>query len=87
MLCTNIVLNVKTKKNNFCRQHVLDMYFSVNSMNNLLSYCGLTYARMRPSENDLPVLKIYVLSNSKNSVTIVVTPGWCVCNAMECSLK
>ena len=27
----------------------------VNSMNNLLSYCGLTDARMRTSEKDLPV--------------------------------
>jgi hypothetical protein len=27
-------------------------------MNNLLSYCGLTDARMRASEKDLPVLQI-----------------------------
>ena len=40
MLCTNIVLNVKTKtKNNFCTEHVVNLYFSGNSMNNLLSYC------------------------------------------------
>ena len=29
-------------KNNFCTQHVLNLYFSCNSMNNLSSYCGLT---------------------------------------------
>ena len=56
MLCTNIVLNVKTKtKNNFCTQHVVNLYFGGNSMNNILSYCGLTDARMRASEKDLPV--------------------------------
>ena len=56
MLCTNIFLNVKTKtKNNFCTQHVVNLYFSWNSMNNLLSYCGLIDARMRGSEKDLPV--------------------------------
>ena len=55
MLCTNIVLNVKTKKNNFCTQHVVNLYFSGNLMNNLLSYYGLTDARMRASEKDLPV--------------------------------
>ena len=60
MLCTNIVLNVKTKtkKTNFCTQYVVNLYFSENSMNNLLSYCGLTDARMRASEKDLPVLQI-----------------------------
>ena len=53
LLCTTIVLNVKTKtKNYFCTQHVLKMYFSGNSMNNLWSYCGLTDARMRASEKD-----------------------------------
>ena len=60
MLCTNIVLNVKTKtkKNMFCTQHVVNLYFSWNSINNLSSYCGLTDARMRASEKDLPVLEI-----------------------------
>ena len=49
-------MNVKTKtKNNFCRQHVVNLYFLGNSMNNLLSYCGLNDARMRASEKDLPV--------------------------------
>ena len=45
-LCTNIVLNVKTKT-----RHVMNSYFLGNSMNNVLSYCGLTDA----SEKDLPV--------------------------------
>ena len=54
MSYTNIVLNVKTKtKTNFCTQHVLNLYFSSNSMNNLSSYCGLTDARIRASEKDL----------------------------------
>jgi hypothetical protein len=50
MLCTNIVLNVKTKTKN---QYV-DLYFSGNSMNKLFSYCGLTDAKMGASEKDLP---------------------------------
>ena len=58
MFCTNIVLNVNTKnknKNNYCTQHDVNLYFLGNSMNNLLSYCGLTEASMRASEKDLPV--------------------------------
>ena len=43
------------QKNNFCTQHVLNLYFSKNSMNNLLSYCGLVEARISASEKDLPV--------------------------------
>ena len=55
MMCTNIVLNVKTKtKNNFCTQHALNLYFS---MNNLSSYCGLTDSRIRASDRDLPVFR------------------------------
>ena len=44
-------------QNNICTQHVLNLYFSGNSMNNLSSYCGLTDSRMRASEKDLPVLR------------------------------
>ena len=54
MLCTNIVLNVKTKtENNFFTQPVLNLSFSGNSMKNLLKYCGLTDVRIRASEKDL----------------------------------
>ena len=42
-------------QNNNCTQHVVNLYFSWNSMNNILSYCGLTGARIRASEKDLPV--------------------------------
>jgi hypothetical protein len=61
MLGTNIVLNLKTKtkKNNFCIQRVVNLYFSGNSMNNLMSYCGLTDARTRASEKDIPVPDSY----------------------------
>ena len=62
MLCTNIVLNIKTKrKNNFCTQHVLNLCFSGISMNNLLSYCGLTHAKMRASEKNLPGNRDFIL--------------------------
>ena len=36
--------------------HVLNLYFSGNSMNNLSSYFGLTDSRMRASDTDLPVM-------------------------------
>ena len=42
-----------------CSAHVLPMFwacsFQDNSMNNLLSYCGLVDARISASEKDLPV--------------------------------
>ena len=56
MLCTNIVLNVKTKtKKQFVYTTCSELYFLGNSMRNLLSHCGLTDARMRASEKELPV--------------------------------
>ena len=67
MSCAEIVLNVKTKtKNNICTQHVfsiistcselgLFIYWTWNSMNNLLSYCGIVDTRISASEKDLPV--------------------------------
>ena len=42
-------------QNNICTQHVVILYFPGNSMNNLLSYFGLTDSRMRASDTDLPV--------------------------------
>ena len=42
-------------QNNICTQHVVNLYFSWNSMNNLSSYFGLTDSRMRASDIDLPV--------------------------------
>ena len=54
----------------FCTQHVVKLYFSGNSMNNLLSYCGLTDARMRAPEKDLPVhTERKVLGNKQGMVT------------------
>ena len=47
----------QNKKTNFCTQLVLNLYFSSNSMNKLLPYCGLTDARISASEKDLPVIK------------------------------
>ena len=65
MLCTKIVLKVGKK---FCTQHVLPrfelgifMYWTCNSMKNLLSYCGLVDAKIRASDKDLPVLEILLL--------------------------
>ena len=33
------------------------MYWTCNSMNNMLSYCGLVDAKISASDKDLPVLK------------------------------
>ena len=69
MLCTETVLNIK---NNFCTQHtnnmfspcsqlgiLIFMYWACNSMNNLLSYCGLVDAKIRASFKNLPVMLHY----------------------------
>ena len=60
MLCTNIVLNVKTRtKNNFCTQHVLSLYFSGEFNEQslvIITHCGLTDSKMRASDTDLPVI-------------------------------
>ena len=37
------------------------MYWTGNSIDNLLSYCGLVDARISASENDLPVQDMYRL--------------------------
>ena len=42
-------------QNNTCTQHVLNLYFLGDSMNNLSSYCGLTDSKIRASDTDLPV--------------------------------
>ena len=70
MLSTKIVLNVR---NNFCTQHVLPrfvlgifMYWTCNSMNNLLPYCGLVDAKIRASDKDLPV-SMYVPDHDSNA--------------------
>ena len=49
----------KNTKDNFCTQHMLGLYFSCNSMNNVLSYNWLIDARMRGSDKDLPVLHAF----------------------------
>ena len=63
MLCIKIVFFVCfcfDIQNNICRQHIVNLYFSWNSMKNLSSYYGLTGSRMRASEKDLPVKVLLV---------------------------
>ena len=48
-------MSKQKQKNNLCTQHVLNLYFSCNSMSNLLSYNGLIDAKMRASDKDVPV--------------------------------
>ena len=52
-------------QNKICTQHVVNLYFWGNSMNNLLSYFGLTDARMRASEKYLPVRRLIQLATKK----------------------
>ena len=51
-----------------CSAHVLLLFcacsFHGNSMNNLLSYCGLVDARISASEKDLPVTKVSTETNN-----------------------
>ena len=49
-------MSKQKQSNNFCTQHVVNLYFSGDLMNTLLSYCGLMDSRMRVSEKDLPVI-------------------------------
>ena len=48
-------MSKQKQKNQFLYTTVLSLYFSGDSMNNLLSYCGLTDSKMRASDTDLPV--------------------------------
>ena len=45
-------------QNNICTQHGLNLYFYCNSINDLLSDCGLIDSRMRASDTDLPVARV-----------------------------
>ena len=67
MLCTKIVLNVKTKqKQQFvyitCSAGILSLQFSL-TMNNLSLYYGLDDAKIRASDKDLPVSNINVVQS------------------------
>ena len=53
----------------------MNLCFLGNSMNNLLSYCGLTDARMRASEKDLPVILPFQQLNSF-SPNAYTEPKW-----------
>ena len=48
-----------------CSELVVFMYWTGKSMNNLLSSCGLVDARIRASNNDLPV-NTFVFSQNQN---------------------
>ena len=68
MLCTKIVLNVKTKQKHqlvctTCSAGIMSLQFSW-TVNNLLSYCELVDAKIRASDKDLPVSQTdFELSN------------------------
>ena len=56
-----------------CSELVVFMYWTHNSINNLLSNCGLVDGRISVSEKDLPVLEIF--SSHKSSIGCSRTAG------------
>ena len=58
MLCTQIVFFWHSQQFMYikCSELAVFMYWTCNSMNKLLSNCGLVDAKIRASEKDLPVL-------------------------------
>ena len=66
MLCTKIVFFIYSEQFMYttCSELVIFMYWTRNSMNNLLSYFGLVDARIGASEKDLPVP--WTFSSTKN---------------------
>ena len=55
-----------------CSELATFMYWACNSMNNLLSYCGLVNARMNASEKDLPVFRSGLLSRAVTLLLISI---------------
>ena len=49
-----------------CSELGIFMYWTRNSMNNLLSYCGLVDGRISASEKDLPVPKYVFQQQQQN---------------------
>ena len=58
--CSECQSKSKNKQfmNTTCSELVIFMYWTGNSMNNLLSYCGLVDAKIRASDIDLPVMNV-----------------------------
>jgi hypothetical protein len=77
MLCTQIVLSVKTRKQFMYTSGSPDVLSFQSSIciNNLLSYCGLVDAKIRASDIDLPVLiskKQNYLEHDRNVIKLPI---------------
>jgi hypothetical protein len=72
MLCTFFCFDIQ---NNICTQHVANLYFSGNSMNNLSSYYGLTDSRVGASEKKLPVQKFFILEQNFRAEVGILASG------------
>ena len=63
---------ITMKTTSACSAHVLLMFWACsflgNSMNNLLSYCGLVDGRISSSEKDLPVSNLTLVENNKDII-------------------
>ena len=53
-----------------CSELVIFMYWTGNSMNNVLSYCGLVDARISASEKDLPVHISLIFVHRKTIISL-----------------
>ena len=70
MLCTNIVLNVKNKtKKQFLYTTCCELVFFGEFNEQSLVICGLTDARMRAFEKDLPVHNLFDFKKSLPNIS------------------
>ena len=72
MLCRKIALFWHSKQFLYttCSELVFSSYWTLNLINNLLPYCGLTDARMIATEKDVPAH----FTNSKTANKVSSTP-------------
>ena len=73
MLCTQIVLNVKTK-NNFCTQHVLSLYSSCTEVGNQWAMCRHILGYLIQEWVFLKKIYLYLLTFRYALVNLVVRP-------------
>ena len=76
--CQNKIKTTNCVNNMFliCSELGIFMYWTGNSMNNLLSYCGLVVERIRASEKDLPVHYTALADGLANYFKMGRTNSW-----------
>ena len=64
-----------------CSDLGIFMYWTRNSMNNLLSYCGLVDAKIRASDKDLPVKQLF-----GTDTMVLKWPNWEIIKTLSMQL-